>query len=201
MSMPSAEKQRSFEELLAQARSGSRKAFQELVEPFARALRLRAQRRMERRLQGKLSGSDLRQLTYLESFENLNHFQGNTFEEFGSWLLRIMDRTCNIQTQAFHRKARDVSREVPLEDVKKELVTGQSGINEDKRIRPFEVAWRELPYRYQQVIHWRYYEKYTHEEIGGRLGLTADAAKHLYRRAVRKLVDKVEKHKESSWSS
>jgi RNA polymerase sigma factor (sigma-70 family) len=83
---------------------------------------------------------------------------------------------------------------VPLDGVKNKLVTGEQPAIEDKRNRPFEAAWRELPYRYRQVLDWRYHEKCSHEEIGHRLGVSPDAAKHLYRRAMRKLSDDAHKH-------
>src|SRR6266852_7840415 len=185
----SPERQRRFEEVLALARGGLRHAFQELIEPIDQVLRFHARRRMERCLRGKISDSDLCQLTYLKAFENLSEFQGNTVEGFRNWVLGILDHVRQKENQAYHRQARDVSREVPLEEVEKTLVTGQSPAGEDKRTRPFEAAWRELPYRYRQVLDWRYHEECSHEEIGNRLGVSPDAAKHLFRRAMRKLAD------------
>lgn len=81
-----AESHQKFEDLLAKARCGSRQAFEELINPFECVLRCRAQRGMGRRLRPKISESDIRQLTYLQSFENLSQFQGNSFDEFACWL-------------------------------------------------------------------------------------------------------------------
>src|SRR5207245_9704365 len=86
MSNISTDPQPRFEELLAQARAGSHEAYQALIDPFERVLRRRSRRRTERRLRGKISDSDLRQITYLQSFENITQFKGNTLEEFGCWL-------------------------------------------------------------------------------------------------------------------
>ncbi len=190
----SPERQRRFEEVLALARGGLRHAFQELIEPIDQVLRFHARRRMERCLRGKISDSDLCQLTYLKAFENLSEFQGNTVEGFRNWVLGILDHVRQKEYQAYHRQARDVSREVPLQKVEKKLVTGPIPAGEDERACRYEAAWRELPHRYRQVVHWHYHEKCSHKEIGQRLGMSPDAARHLFHRAMMKLSEDAHKH-------
>jgi RNA polymerase sigma factor (sigma-70 family) len=186
MTRLSPEEEQRFQEFLAQARAGSRQAFQELIRPFQQVLRFRARRSMQRRLKGKISDSDLCQITYLKSFENLNQFQGNTAEEFSCWLLGILDHVRQKEQEAFHRQARDICREMPLWRVEKELVNGPfPPADEQDSFRL--AAWRELPYEYQKVIRWRYRDKCSFDEIGHRLGRSADAAKHLFYRAMREL--------------
>jgi len=69
------------------------------------------------------------------------------------------------------------------------LTTNDSTNGTDERNRRFEAAWRELPARYREVIRLHYWEKCSHEEVGHRLGVSLDAAKHLHRRAMRNLAD------------
>jgi RNA polymerase sigma-70 factor (ECF subfamily) len=194
MSEALAKTRRIFEELLAQARAGSRRAFQELIEPFDQVIRFRARRRLAFRLRRKLNDSDVCQITYLKSFEHLHQFQGNTFEEFGCWLLGITDRVCQRVHQAYYCQARDIRREVPLENAEMKLTTNDSANGHDERNRRFEISLRELPARYREVIRLHYWEKCSHEEIGQRLGVSPNAAKHLHRRAMRKLADGAERY-------
>jgi RNA polymerase sigma factor (sigma-70 family) len=191
----SLESQRELEDLLSQARAGSRKAFQELIEPFQRAIRIRIRRRRERRLIAKISDSDLCQICYLKSFEDLSQFQGNTFEEFACWLLSITDHVCQGVHQAYFCQARDVSREVPLKKVEM-ILTTDSSTGQEERNRLFETAWGKLAARYQLVIQLHDWEKCSFIEIGRRMGLSPDAAKHLHRRAFRKLAERAEKLRE-----
>ncbi len=183
----------------AQARAGSGEAYAEIIEPFERLVRYQARRQLRRPLTGKISDSDVVQITKLKAFENLKQFQGSTYEQFAHWLLGIVDHVAEDESRAYHALGRDVSREVPLYDVQDKLVAPPVPDLEDERPWYVIAAWRELPCQYQQVIHWRYEEKCSYAEIGRRLGRTADAARHLYHRAVIKLEERASKHKRESW--
>src|SRR5207245_9503834 len=88
---------------------------------------------------------------------------------------------------------RDVSREVPLEAIEYRLSTSSAHTGQDERARRVEGALRMLPHAYHQVICWHYYEHCHHEEIGRRLGISPDAARHLFHRAMKKLADDAHK--------
>jgi DNA-directed RNA polymerase specialized sigma24 family protein len=84
---------------------------------------------------------------------------------------------------------------MPLWRVEKELVNGPfPPADEQDSFRL--AAWRELPYEYQKVIRWRYQDKCSFDEIGHRLGRSADAAKHLFYRAMRELKVITRRHEE-----
>jgi RNA polymerase sigma factor (sigma-70 family) len=48
-------------------------------------------------------------------------------------------------------------------------------------------ALEQLPEHYRQVIHWRNYERLEFEDIGRRLGRSAEAARKLWGRAIEQL--------------
>jgi RNA polymerase sigma-70 factor (ECF subfamily) len=184
---------KSFQEKLALARAGSHEAFDQIILPFRVALRRMARERIERRLQAKISDSDLIQITNLQAFENLNQFRGNTLEEFGCWLLGIMNHTAASQHRRYHRPGRDISREVPLERVWEVLTTSLRESDNDEKCRRVKAALNKLPDVYRKVLVWHYYEKKSYQEIGNRVGVSADTAKHACYRAVGKLGNELRK--------
>jgi RNA polymerase sigma factor (sigma-70 family) len=176
-----------FETRLTQARAGSRKAFEQITLPFRVLLRMRAREHLERRLQGKVSDSDLFQITSLKAFESLGEFRGSTSEEFGSWLLSIMDHTALAQSRMYHRPTRDVAREISIEKVRKRLAMRQSAREEEERSSLVNFVLSKLPDQYRTIIQWRFYENLSYEVIGDRLTVSPDAARHLCHRAIKKL--------------
>jgi RNA polymerase sigma factor (sigma-70 family) len=191
----SPEMQERFEARLAQARAGSSQAFDDLVLPFKIILRRYARKHLERRLQRKFSDSDLCQITLVKAFEDLHEFQGSTFEEFGNWLLGIMDHTISEQSRMYHRPTRDVAREISLEEIKDRLPIQQEASDEEnerssllKRALQFLPL---LPTLYRKVIDWRFFKNRSYKAIGRHLGLSADAAKHLCYRALEMLRKKL----------
>jgi RNA polymerase sigma factor (sigma-70 family) len=185
--MTSPEREQRFAGLLAQARASSRDAYQQLIEPFERYFRYRARRHMRKPLQGKASASDYIQKTHLKAFGNLDQFHGSTWEEFACWLVGIMDHVAEDEKRSYYSPGHDVFREVPLEQVEDKLVTYPAPEVTGGRFHLLKVSFRELPYDYQNIIHWRYDERCSFREIGTRLARSADAAKHLFYRALKEL--------------
>jgi RNA polymerase sigma factor (sigma-70 family) len=147
-------------------------------------------------LQAKISDSDLFQIASLQAFENLTQFRGNTLEEFGCWLLGIMDHTTAGQNRMYHRPGRDIFREVPLESVWDRLMARRAESEDDETSQRLRAALDKLPETYRKVLIWHYYEKKSHQEIGALTGVSADAAKHTCHRAVGKLGDELRKERE-----
>jgi len=191
----SAEVRQKFEERLAQARAGSRPAFDQLILPFRLALLRLARQRRERRLQGKISDSDLFQIVSLQAFENLHEFEGNTYEEFGCWLLGIMDHTASYQNRRYHRPGRDIAREVPLDQVGDKLIARPAKSEDEEARQWVKAAVDKLPEKYREMLVWHYYEKKSFQEIANRVGGTADAAKHMCYRAVGRLGDELRRQR------
>jgi RNA polymerase sigma-70 factor (ECF subfamily) len=159
-----------------------------------------ARKRHERRLQAKFSHSDLLQITSLQAFENLHQFHGNTFEEFGCWLLGIMDHTVAGQNRKYHRPGRDITKEIPLETVWDRLTARQVVSENDETSQRLKAALDKLPETYRKLVVWHYYEKKSHQEIGNLIGASADAAKHTCHRAVGKLAFELCKEMEGQGS-
>jgi DNA-directed RNA polymerase specialized sigma24 family protein len=53
--------------------------------------------------------------------------------------------------------------------------------------RQIELAIQQLPSIYQNVVRWRIYDACSHGEIGVRLGLSENASRQMWIRALRRL--------------
>ncbi len=147
---------------------------------------------MERRLQAKVSDSDILQLTSWKAFKDLHEFQGATFEEFGEWFLGIAGHTISEQSRKYHRPSRDVGREISLEEIKDYLPIRQpTGQQQIERSSLLKKALKLLPALHRKVIRWRFFKDLSYQAIGRRLGRSAEAAKHLCYRALAKLRKKL----------
>jgi RNA polymerase sigma factor (sigma-70 family) len=57
-----------------------------------------------------------------------------------------------------------------------------------------EQALSRLPDRYRQAVVWRHQEQLSWQEIGRRLGCTADAARKVWTRGIQHLRRELEEH-------
>src|SRR5262245_18602047 len=78
------------EELLRQARAGSKPALGSLLELYSSYLELLARLQIGRRLQGKVDAADLVQETFLRAHQFFEQFEGSTEAELVAWLRQIL---------------------------------------------------------------------------------------------------------------
>jgi len=71
--------------------------------------------RLDRRLQGKITASDIVQDTLLRAHQNLDQLQGTTRPQVASWLQKILLTTISKRIRYFTREKR--RHEVSLEDI------------------------------------------------------------------------------------
>ena len=188
------------EELLEAARRGSHEALGRLLESWRHYLLLVAREELPADLRGKVGASDLVQQTFLEAQQDFGRFRGGTEDEFLGWLRRILrNNVANLTRQYSGTGKRQVGREVPLADVPSgELGGGRAGGEPSpsaqalgrEQDEALERALARLPEHYRQVIRWRNYERCSFEEVGRRLGRSAEAARKLWGRAL----DELQKH-------
>jgi RNA polymerase sigma-70 factor (ECF subfamily) len=162
--------------LVAAARGGDRRAFDELVRATYRhvytlALRLTANTEDAR---------DVTQEVYLRAYRGLAGFRGDA--TFDTWLHRI---TVNCALSARTRGARH--RHEPLE-LQPEQAVEVDSVGERHALRDLlEAAVAELPPRLRAVVVLHDIYDLPHEAIGAELGISANAAKIRLHRARRRL--------------
>jgi RNA polymerase sigma-70 factor (ECF subfamily) len=157
-------------------------------------LLLVANKELSPELMAKAGASDLVQESFMEAQRGFEGFRGKSETELRAWLRRILlNNIANLSRQFRDTDKRLLGRETARDD------TAIEGLLDDKGESPSSVvAGREqdaalgrsmakLPELHRQVIRWRNYERCTFEEIGGRLGRSAEAARKLWARAVEQL--------------
>jgi RNA polymerase sigma-70 factor (ECF subfamily) len=150
-------------------------------------------------IQGKVGASDLVQDTFLEAHRHLTAFRGRTLAELRTWLRRILEcRLANIRRSYLATEKRAAGREVAIDT----LLCGSDGNGEilvSRAPSPSRHAVRSeltealnralvrLPEHYRQAVAWRHQQQLSWDEIGQRMGCTADAARKVWGRAIQQL--------------
>ena len=152
-----------------------------------------------RELQAKLGASDLVQETFVEAHRHLAAFRGKTEGELRAWLRRILECRLSNQRRSFlATDKRAARREIAIEA----LLAGpgeKRGVLACRAPSPSNHAMRSelteamvralarLPERYRQAVACRHQEQLSWDEIGRRMGCTANAARKAWGRAIQQL--------------
>ncbi|HEY7315280.1 MAG TPA: sigma-70 family RNA polymerase sigma factor [Gemmataceae bacterium] len=192
-----------IEQWFREARHGSAEALGRLLEACRPYLLLVANQQLQPDVQRKVGPSDLVQETFLKAQQNFERFQGGTEEELLSWLRRILfnDLLNAVRFYAGTDK-RQVGREVGLgaKDTDDALANRAvdpapspgSELIAQEEANEVRQALGRLTEDHRQVIRWRSWERLSFEEIGQRLGRSAEAARKLWTRAVDELAKTLE---------
>jgi RNA polymerase sigma-70 factor (ECF subfamily) len=185
--------------LLLDARGGSGEALGRLLEGCRGYLLFLANRAAETDLQAKAGASDLVQQTLLEGMRDFPQFRGTSAQEFRLWLRRLLvTNLANFRRSYRGTAKRAASLELPLNPLAGSSDTpgvepaADDSSPSEQAIRAERAAalWRavdQLPPDYREVVRLRKVEQLGFEEIGARLGRTANAARLLFLRAVDRL--------------
>jgi RNA polymerase sigma-70 factor (ECF subfamily) len=180
------------------AKQGSREAIGEVLEACRLYLLLVATQHLAPQLRGKDGVSDLVQETFLEAHRDFGQFQGNSEEELLGILLH---NVANLSRRYCDTEMRQIAREVALADfapgaLQEGLVapteTPSAQAIAREQDAEMQRALEQLPEQYRQVILLHHRERLTFEEVGRRLGRSAEAARKLWARAVDKLQGSLE---------
>lgn len=196
------------EVLLSQALAGSSECFGRLLHVYRNYLKLLVVTQLERKLQQRVSPSDVVQETFLEANRDFAQFRGSTTAEFCGWLRRILVNNLHrvVERHVLAAK-RDVRREVSLENLAKNLEQSTARLESllpDPGTSPSGNAQRhemeimlanqlaELPADYRDVIVLRHLEGLRFEEIATRMDRSTGAARMLWLRAIQSLREQMQ---------
>ncbi len=182
-----------LETWIESARCGNRDALGQALIAFRDYLLLVANEELGQALQAKAGASDLVQETFIRAQRGFDNYRGRSASEWRAWLRTILIRhLANERRQFETTRKRQIHREVSL-------FAGPRFDSEDRDESPSrELARREradalieavsrLPEHYREVVVWHHREKLGFEEIGRRRGISADAARKLWSRALLRL--------------
>lgn len=186
-----------YDSLIGEARNGSMEALDRLVERLSAELwRDLASRR--RKKPGAAHGSsDLVQDTLLRVRQQFDKFERDTFADFKQWARSVLFRR-RLEWVRNHQAHSDERHKQMIWSVLRsrgEGVTLQAAheIEADQREEAERVfrLFREFKVNEQFIIELRLFQELSYEQIAAMTGLTKEAARKAYDRAIDKLRMKV----------
>lgn len=187
-------------DLILRARQGETRVLNRLIDDYRPYLRLLARLRRDPRLTAKLDDSDMVQEASALAARNFADFRGNTEGEFTAWLRTTMARVTAQALRHYTRQRRNVHLEQDLQrsyDESSSMMAAMATSTDEpspseqvmRRERDVLVAeaLHELPPHYREVIILREYDGLTLEEIGRRMGRSADSVRKTWARAILKV--------------
>jgi RNA polymerase sigma-70 factor (ECF subfamily) len=186
--------------LLARARSGDSQSLGELLSRYRTYLTLLGTAQFQRKLQPRLSPSDVVQEALLCAHRHFGQFRGQTEPELVGWLREILVNSLAKFVERHVRAAkRDVRREVSLNgfsDAVSELAfsTGtddhqsiSAGLMAGEASQRLSQLLGQLPDHYREVLVLRNLQGLSFEQVAARLDRSPGATRMLWLRAIEKL--------------
>jgi RNA polymerase sigma-70 factor (ECF subfamily) len=195
------------EDLIRQARTGSQAALGELLEAFRRLLLSEAGAQLSSDLLPKEGVSDVVQETFKDAVKDFGAFAGTAAPQFKRWLLAILGHNlANVRRKYYETAKSEIEREVPLgEGENSDACAGHPSAH---TLSPSSIASRReeeqllrqamerLGEEERQVIHLRHVEQLDFVTVGVRMGISEEAARKRFSRAIERLQQKIEEIKE-----
>lgn len=183
-------------ELVEKAQAGDEQALAALFERHVAELRGRVRRRLQGLVRRRVAESDVLQEAFLTAFLRLSDFDDRGPGSFGRWISRIVENKVRdaLRHHLGTRKRRG-ERETATAPEATVLYAGhspssQAALSEaSQRLRDAMKGLSELDRNILLLVH---EQALRFREVGERLGLTADAARMRYTRALSRLSKRLE---------
>jgi RNA polymerase sigma-70 factor (ECF subfamily) len=189
--------------LLRRAQHGSRSSLGSLLEQYRNYLAILASAQIEKRLQARVSPSDVVQETMLRASQRFAQFRGTTEREFLAWLRQILvNNLAKFVEQHMLAARRDVRREISIErlgasveqsTIQLAALVPAGGKSPSMAFQQREEAvmladrLAQLPDDYREVLVLRNLQGLPFEQIAQRIGRSVGASRMLWLRAIDKL--------------
>jgi RNA polymerase sigma-70 factor, ECF subfamily len=174
------------ERWIAEARGGSRVALNRLLEAGSSYLIALAKRELCAALRPRLDPVDVVQNTLMKAWRNFHQFRGATEAEWCAWLRQILRHNlANERREHIRTAMRSVHNEVSLAAAA--AISSERHVQALETHEALEMALRRLPEHYRQVLNLHAQEDMTFAQVGDRLRCSTEAARKIWKRAVRKL--------------
>ena len=136
--------------------------------------------------------------------KKLDHFDGSTKREFMAWMRQILINECRQTSRLFQgTEKRSVHREQAIQGNDDSVPTGfqlgdphrtpSTHAAAEEQSRLVHLALSQMDARQRSVIEMRNWQELSFEEIGQAIGLSADAARKVWSRAIVKLEQELSK--------
>ena len=197
-------------EIIQQLQSGREEALAELYLLVRERLRRVIDFRLDYRLGGRVSHSDVLQETYVRASQRIESYLQKPDMPFFVWLrLEANQRMLEIHRFHFGAEKRDIRREVKLQNKQERQgntsvqlaahlvgqMTSASGVFEKARqIEALEKTLSEMNDTDREVIALRHFEELSNIEAAKVLGIAPEAASKRYIRALKRLKEIMQQH-------
>ena len=195
--------------LLNAARGGEDGSLGQLLQLYANYLKLMATAKLDRKLRGRMSPSDVVQETLFEAHRDFAQFRGASEGEFLAWLRRILvNNLARVVERHVLAEKRDVRREISMDEIGASLERSTArlvAVLADRGDSPSSDAQRnehtivladelaELPDDYREVIVLRHLEGLSFNEVADHMNRSEGAVRMLWMRAIAQLRLQLEK--------
>jgi RNA polymerase sigma-70 factor (ECF subfamily) len=182
-----------LEAWLEAARLGDRNALGQALQSLREYLLLMANVGLGPDLTVKGGASDMVQETFCQAHRRFGDFRGRSPEEWRGWLRSILVRQLAEHRRRFcSTDSRPLGCEVSLNDRERTITiddreTPIRTLIRREREESLMTTLARLPENYREVVVARHRDKLSHEQIGLRLGISAEAARKLCERAIVRL--------------
>jgi RNA polymerase sigma-70 factor (ECF subfamily) len=177
------------------AKSGDEEAVSMIFDKYRNYLMAIANQRLESSLARRVSPSDIVQETAAALTQSMGSFAGNSEQELKAWLRASLCNTLK-NAQRFHlQDKRSVSNETEFPSNRfEDLSTPSKQMRAVERRTLIESGLKSLSDKDQRVLRLRHEEGLSFVEIGKKLGVSSDAARMTWGRAIEKLKTHLSTH-------
>ncbi len=189
------------EEALNRLQRGDQEALAELFSRHRDRLRRLVERRLDLRLNGRVSCSDILQEAYIDALKRLPRYYHDPNVPFFLWLRWVtLQRLIEVHRQHLGAGMRDVSKELPLDrldplegssagvaELISELTSPSQAAQRDEAREDVRRALARLEPDDREVLALRHFDELSNREVAALLGIQAAAASKRYVRALVRL--------------
>jgi RNA polymerase sigma-70 factor, ECF subfamily len=184
--------------LVSRLRAGDSAALAELFDKHREKLRRMVQLRLDHRLAGRVSASDVLQEAYIDALKRVEHYFEKPDQPFFGWLrLVVSQRMADIHREHLAQK-RNAGREVPIHGGATDsaclaacllgnLSSPSHTATRNEVFARLEQALNQMDQMDREVLALRHFEELSNAETANLLGIQTAAASKRYVRALARL--------------
>jgi len=186
--------------LIARLRDGDHAALAELFDRHRDKLRRMVQLRLDHRLAGRVSASDVLQEAYIDAIKRVDHYFDKPDQPFFGWLrLVVGQRLADVHREHLAQK-RNASKDVTIDTTRAggdsaclaayllgNLTSPSNAAAKNEAFTQLEEALNQMDPVDREVLALRHFEELSNGETAALLGIQSAAASKRYVRALARL--------------
>jgi RNA polymerase sigma-70 factor (ECF subfamily) len=195
-----------FDKLVERLRAGDKQVLSELFDMNRDRLKRMIELRLDARLNGRISCSDVLQETYIDAMQRVQHFLKKPDMPFHVWLrLVASQRLVDVHRQHLGAQMRRADHEVHLEDTiipqvsscvmarcfAAQLESPSAQVMRKELLSQVERAFINMDPIDREILALRHFEDMSNDEVAAFLGLQKSAASNRYVRALGRLKEEL----------